>query len=63
MKRNGCGTICAGGTLGIMFPPSVMLIALADLTGLSAGKLLVGGLFPALFSEGFTFCILPSDAG
>jgi tripartite ATP-independent transporter DctM subunit len=42
------GTICAGGTLGIMFPPSIMLIVLADLTGLSAGKLLVGGLFPGV---------------
>jgi tripartite ATP-independent transporter DctM subunit len=46
------GTICAGGTLGIMFPPSVMLIALADLTGLSAGKLLVGGLFPGFVLGG-----------
>ena len=42
------GLICAGGTLGIMLPPSVMLIAMADLTGLSAGKLLLGGVFPGV---------------
>ncbi|MGE5842483.1 MAG: TRAP transporter large permease [Deltaproteobacteria bacterium] len=51
-KKLAAGTICAGGTLGIMFPPSVMLIALADLTGLSAGKLLVGGLFPGFVLGG-----------
>ena len=51
-KGLAAGTICAGGTLGIMFPPSIMLIVLADLTGLSAGKLLVGGLFPGLVLGG-----------
>jgi tripartite ATP-independent transporter DctM subunit len=51
-KKLAAGTICAGGTLGIMLPPSVMLIALADLTGLSAGKLLVGGLFPGFVLGG-----------
>jgi tripartite ATP-independent transporter DctM subunit len=45
-KELAAGTICAGGTLGIMLPPSIMLVALADLTGLSAGKLLLGGIFP-----------------
>src|SRR5512139_162537 len=43
-KELAAGTICAGGTLGIMLPPSIMLVALADLTGLSAGKLLLGGI-------------------
>jgi tripartite ATP-independent transporter DctM subunit len=51
-KSLAAGTICAGGTLGIMFPPSIMLIVLADLTGLSAGKLLVGGLFPGFVLGG-----------
>jgi len=51
-KRFAAGTICAGGTLGIMLPPSVMLIALADLTGLSAGKLLAGGVFPGVVLGG-----------
>jgi tripartite ATP-independent transporter DctM subunit len=51
-KELAAGTICAGGTLGIMFPPSIMLIALADLTGLSAGKLLLGGVFPGFVLGG-----------
>lgn len=51
-KGLAAGTICAGGTLGIMLPPSIMLIVMADLTGLSAGKLLVGGIFPGFLLGG-----------
>ena len=51
-KELAAGTICAGGTLGIMLPPSIMLVALADLTGLSAGKLLLGGVFPGFVLGG-----------
>jgi len=51
-KNLAAGTICAGGTLGIMLPPSIMLVALADLTGLSAGKLLLGGVFPGFVLGG-----------
>lgn len=47
-KGLAAGAICAGGTLGILIPPSIMMVALADLTGLSAGKLLVGGILPGL---------------
>lgn len=42
------GTIMAGGTLGILIPPSIMLIMMADQSGLSVGKLYVGGLVPGL---------------
>ncbi len=51
-KGLAAGTICAGGTLGILIPPSIMMVALADLTGLSAGKLLIGGLVPGLILAG-----------
>ncbi len=47
-KGLAAGTICAGGTLGILIPPSIMMVALADLTGLSTGKLLIGGVLPGL---------------
>ena len=47
-KGLAAGTICAGGTLGILIPPSIMMVALADLTGLSTGKLLIGGVFPGV---------------
>jgi tripartite ATP-independent transporter DctM subunit len=42
------GTICAGGTLGILIPPSIMLVLMGDQTGLSVGKLFLGGLFPGV---------------
>ena len=49
------GVIAAGGTLGIMIPPSGTMILYSIMTGESMGKLLMAGLFPgfmiiALFS-------------
>ena len=42
------GTIIASGTLGILIPPSIMLVFMADLTAQSAGDLFLGALFPGL---------------
>lgn len=42
------GTICAGGTLGILIPPSIMLIVFGTTAGLSVGKLFMGAIFPGL---------------
>jgi tripartite ATP-independent transporter DctM subunit len=47
-KRLSCGTICAGGTLGILIPPSIMLIIMADNSGLSVGRLFIGSIVPGL---------------
>jgi tripartite ATP-independent transporter DctM subunit len=47
-KKLSCGTICAGGTLGILIPPSIMLIVMADMSGLSVGKLFVGSVVPGV---------------
>lgn len=47
-KSLTAGTICAGGTLGILIPPSIMLIVMADQTGLSVGKLFLGGVVPGV---------------
>lgn len=47
-KRLSCGTICAGGTLGILIPPSIMLIVMADNSGLSVGRLFIGSIVPGL---------------
>lgn len=43
-----CGVICAGGTLGILIPPSIMLIVYAAASGVSIVKLYAGALFPGL---------------
>ena len=40
------GTIAASGTLGILIPPSIMLVIMADLLGRSVGNLFVAAVFP-----------------
>lgn len=42
------GIICAGGTLGILIPPSIMLIVYAASSGVSIVKLYAGALLPGL---------------
>jgi tripartite ATP-independent transporter DctM subunit len=47
-KKLTAGTIMAGGTLGILIPPSIMLIVMGDQSGLSVGKLYIGSVVPGL---------------
>jgi tripartite ATP-independent transporter DctM subunit len=42
------GTICAGGTLGILIPPSIMLVVYGPMAGISVGKLFMGAIIPGL---------------
>jgi len=42
------GTICAVGTLGILIPPSIMLVLMADRMAMSVGDLFLGAVFPGL---------------
>lgn len=46
------GTICAGGSLGTMIPPSVIAVMYASLAGISVGKLLAGMILPGLLMIG-----------
>jgi len=46
------GVICAGGCLGILIPPSIMLIVYAAASGVSIVKLYAGALFPGLLLAG-----------
>jgi len=53
MKRNydrsiATGVIATGGSLGIIIPPSIMLVMMADRSGISVGKLFAGGLIPGV---------------
>jgi len=54
MMRSGydvklsAGTICAGGTLGILIPPSVMLVVMGPVLQVSAARLYAGALLPGL---------------
>jgi len=42
------GTIASAGTLGILIPPSIMLVIMADQLGLSVGDLFMGAVIPGL---------------
>lgn len=42
------GTVCAVGTLGILIPPSIMLVLMADRLALSVGDLYLGAVVPGL---------------
>ena len=46
------GTICAVGTLGILIPPSIMLVLMADRMAMSVGDLFLGAVFPGLLLSG-----------
>ena len=46
------GVICAGGTLGILIPPSIMLIVYAAIGNLSPLRLYAAAVFPGLMLAG-----------
>jgi tripartite ATP-independent transporter DctM subunit len=47
-KGFASGVVCSAGTLGILIPPSIMLIIMADLMSVSVGGLFMGALVPGL---------------
>ncbi|SDX25696.1 TRAP transporter large permease [Litoreibacter albidus] len=47
-KSIATGTIAASGTLGILIPPSIMLVIMSDQLAISLGDLFMGALFPGL---------------
>lgn len=58
MQRNyhvplAAGTIAASGTLGILIPPSIMLVIMADLLSIPVGTLFIGAVFPGLMLASF----------
>ncbi|TMG76232.1 MAG: TRAP transporter large permease [Betaproteobacteria bacterium] len=58
MRRRGypddvaTGSICAGGTLGILIPPSITFILYGIATETSIGRLFLGGVMPGLMLTG-----------
>ncbi len=51
-KTLASGTVCAVGTLGILIPPSIMLVLMADRMSMSVGDLFLGAVFPGLLLGG-----------
>jgi tripartite ATP-independent transporter DctM subunit len=51
-KSLAVGTVCSAGTLGILIPPSIMLIIMADRLQLSVGDLFLGAIIPGVILAG-----------
>jgi len=57
-KELSAGIICAAGTLGILIPPSIMMVVYGGLTGMketSVGNLFAGSIFPGLLLASLYF--------
>jgi tripartite ATP-independent transporter DctM subunit len=51
-KSLAVGTIASAGTLGILIPPSIMLVIMGDLMGIPVGTLFTGAILPGLLMSG-----------
>ena len=47
-KELACGTVSASGTLGQIIPPSIVLVLIGDIVGVSIGELFIGAILPGL---------------
>ena len=56
-----CGVVCATGTLGILIPPSIMLVIMGDQVRISVGDLFMGAVFPGLLL-GLLYTIIGTPA-
>ena len=58
-KKFASGVICSGGCLGILIPPSIMLIVYAVIAQLSPLRLFAAAIFPGLMLAGlYIVCLL-----
>ncbi|MFK7941563.1 MAG: TRAP transporter large permease subunit [Paracoccaceae bacterium] len=56
------GTIAASATLGILIPPSIMLVLMASLLAVSVGNLFIGALLPGLLLSALYFLYILTRA-
>ncbi|MEQ8394122.1 TRAP transporter large permease subunit [Thalassobaculum sp.] len=47
-KEFAAGVICNAGTLGILIPPSIVMVVYAAATDVSVGRMFLAGVFPGL---------------
>jgi C4-dicarboxylate transporter DctM subunit len=47
-KEFGAGVICNAGTLGILIPPSIVMVVYAAVTEISVGRMFMAGVIPGL---------------
>ncbi|MBC7332001.1 MAG: TRAP transporter large permease subunit [Synergistetes bacterium] len=68
-KALASGTVCAAGTLGILIPPSIMLVVYGPAAGVSVGKLFFGAFFPGFLlsllycAYILIYCLINKKAG
>ena len=54
-----CGMVCAGGSLGILIPPSIMLVSMGSYAEVSVGKIFFAAIVPGLsLSLGYIIYIM-----
>jgi len=51
-KELATGTVSASGTLGQIIPPSIVLVLIGDIVGVSVGELFMGAVLPGLLLVG-----------
>jgi tripartite ATP-independent transporter DctM subunit len=51
-KELAAGIICASGTLGQIIPPSIVLVLVGDILGVSVGDLFLGAFLPGMILSG-----------
>jgi tripartite ATP-independent transporter DctM subunit len=68
-KKLALGAIAAGGALGILIPPSIIMIIYGMITQVSVGRLYAGGILPGLLLSGLyityilTLCKMKPEIG
>lgn len=68
-RRIAIGSILGGGALGILIPPSMPMILYGSITGVSVGKLFMGGIIPGLILASLFIvyiavrCLIQKDLG
>jgi tripartite ATP-independent transporter DctM subunit len=68
-KSIASGAVCAGGCLGILIPPSVMLVIYGPMAGISVGKLFMAAFIPGIMLSSlyvtylFLRCLLQPELG
>ena len=55
-KELATGTVSASGTLGQIIPPSIVLVLIGDIVGVSVGDLFIGAVLPGFLLVGL-YCI------
>ena len=54
-----CGMVCAGGSLGILIPPSIMMVSMGSYAEVSVGKIFFAAIIPGLsLSLGYIIYIM-----